>query len=383
MNRFIGRYRTHVDLPYGPSMRRFRLALAVLVVLPACSQGWTGTRTSEGLTTRIISAERIAAPEGARAWQVEYSSETIGGEETSVTGWVAIPEVQGTMPVMAWAHPTAGLGDECAPSRLGGRTPFDFSHELEAGWAVVATDYESLGGPGLHPYLVSESEARSIFDIARAAHELDDRVGTDLLLWGFSQGGHATLSAAALAPELAPDFRIVATVAVAPAVDLIGWPPRALGTLQQGYIVAIVTGFAAAYGLEVGDVLTRNAIDLLDEVKTSCADPTTYGVSRLSSSGAFVVDPTQLEPWATLLTDNSPEYRTIGSPVLLVLGDEDALWPLDLLPTIIGRMCDAGTPVGTSIHLGEDHGSVGGAARGEIHTFLAERLEGLPFETDC
>lgn len=353
------------------------------MVLPACSQGWTGTRTSEDSTSRIISAERIAAPDGARAWQVEYSSETIGGEATSVTGWVAIPEVQGTMPVMAWAHPTAGLGDECAPSRLGGRTPFDFSHELEAGWAVVATDYEGLGGPGLHPYLVSESEARSIFDIARAAHELDNRVGTDLLLWGFSQGGHAALSAAALAPELAPDLHIVATVAVAPAVDLIGWPPQVLGTLQQGYIVAMVAGFAAAYGLEVGDVLTRNAIDLLDEVKTSCADPTSYGVSRLSSSGAFVVDPSQLEPWATLLTDNSPEYRTIGSPVLLVLGDEDELWPVYLLPTIIDRMCDAGTPVATSIHLGEDHGSIGGAARGEIHAFLAERLEGLPFETDC
>ncbi|MEE8498085.1 MAG: lipase family protein [Acidimicrobiia bacterium] len=364
-------------------MRRIRLVLAVLMVLPACSQGWTGNRTSEESTTRIISAERIAAPDGARAWQVEYASETIGGEATSVTGWVAIPEVQGTMPVMAWAHPTAGLGDECAPSLSGGRTPFHFSHELEAGWAVVATDYEGLGGPGLHPYLVSESEARSIFDIARAAHELDDRVGTELLLWGFSQGGHAALSAAALAPDLAPDFHIVATVAVAPAVDLIGWPPQALGTSQQGYIVAMVAGFAAAYGLDVGDVLTRNAMDLLDEVETSCVDPTFYAVARLSSSGAFVVDPSQLEPWATLLTDNSPEYRTIESPVLLVLGDEDELWPVDLLPTIVDRMCDAGTPVATSIHLGEDHGSVGGAARGEIHTFLADRLGGLPFEPDC
>ena len=364
-------------------MRRFRLALAVLVVFPACSQGWTGTHASDDSTSRIISAERITAPDGARAWQVEYASETIDGEPTSVTGWIAIPEVQGTMPVLAWAHPTAGLGDECAPSLAGGRTPFHFSHELEAGWAVVATDYEGLGGPGLHPYLVSESEARSIFDIARAAHELDDRIGTDLLLWGFSQGGHAVLSAAALAPTLAPDLDVIATVAVAPAVDLIGWPSQALGTSQQGYIVAIVAGFAAAYDLEVEDVLTRNAMDLLDEVRTSCADPTLYGVSRLSSSGAFVVDPSQLEPWATLLTDNSPEYRTIESPVLLVLGDEDDLWPIDLLPRIVDRMCRAGTPVLTSIHLGEDHGSVGGAARGEIHTFLADRLEDLPFGTDC
>jgi pimeloyl-ACP methyl ester carboxylesterase len=314
---------------------------------------------------------------------VEYASRTIHGEPTTVTGWIAIPEVQETMPILAWAHPTAGLADECAPSRRGGRTPFDFVPELEAGWAVVATDYEGLGGPGLHPYLVGESEARSIFDIARAARELDGRVGTDLLLWGFSQGGHAALSAAALAPELAPDFDVIGTVAVAPAVDLIGWPPEALGTSQQGYIVAIVAAYAATYGLDASDVLTPTALDLIDEVETSCADPTFYGVSRLTAGGAFVVDPSQLEPWATLLTDNSPEFSTIDSPVLLVLGDEDDLWDLSLLPSILDRMCAAGTPVASSIHIGEGHQSVNGAARGTIHSFLVERAGKQEFVSDC
>jgi pimeloyl-ACP methyl ester carboxylesterase len=300
-----------------------------------------------------------------------------------VTGWIAIPEVQGTMPIMAWAHGTVGLGDDCAPSLAGGRTPFDFTHELEAGWAVVATDYEGLGGPGIHPYLVSKSEARSIFDIARAARELDGRVRPDLLMWGFSQGGHAVMSAAALAADLAPEFTIVASVAVAPAIDLTGWVREALGTSEQGYIAAIVAGYADAYDLDVTDVLTPRAVELLDEVETSCSDPTLFAISNLSSSGAFVVEPTQIEPWASLLVENSPERRTLAGPMLLVVGEQDSLWDASLLPKLVADMCAVGTSVATSIFLGEDHLSINGAARGEIHRFLADRLMGLPFEADC
>ena len=43
---------------------------------------------------------------------------------------------------------------------------------LDAGYVVAATDYEGLGTPGLHPFLVGESEGRSVLDAARAAHGL-------------------------------------------------------------------------------------------------------------------------------------------------------------------------------------------------------------------
>ena len=69
--------------------------------------------------------------------------------------------------------------------------------------------------------------------------------------------------------------------------------------------------------------------------------------------------------------------------VLLVLGDSDDLWPLDLAPRVTERMCTAGTPLATSIVLGADHLSVNSEARGDIATFLAARLAGVPFESEC
>lgn len=363
-------------------MRALALTAAVTVALASCG-GSEPSATSAPEEPRIIDAVRIAAPDGVRAWDVRYRSETITGEPTEVTGWLAIPDAPAGMPIVSWAHPTAGLGDECAPSLAGGRTPFHFADELDAGWAVIATDYEGLGGPGLHPYLVSESEARSIFDLARAAQELDGGVGDRIVLWGFSQGGHASLSAAALAGQLAPEFEVAGAVAVAPAVDLIGWPPAAIGTIEQGYIVAIVAGFAAAYGLDVAEILTPRGLDLLDEVETSCSDPTFYAVAGVAGSEVFRQDPATIDPWAGLLIENSPELHPIDAPVLLVLGDQDRLWDIDMLDVILDRMCGVGTPVATSIHLGEDHLSVSGAARGAIFSFIEARLRSDPFASDC
>lgn len=358
------------------------MVLVVLVVIgSACAAPPSDTTATEA--SRIITAERIAAPEGVRAWNLRYRSETVSGDPTEVTGWVAIPDAPDGMPILAWAHPTSGLDDQCAPSLGGGPTPFHFEAELASGWAIVATDYEGLGGPGLHPYLVSESEARSIFDLARAARELESGVDARIALWGFSQGGHAALAAAGLAPELAPEFEVLGAAAVAPAVDLIGWAPAAVGTVEQGYVVAILRGFAAAYHLDISEILTERAMELLPEVETSCSDPTLYAISGLAGSETFRVDPSTTEPWAGLLIENSPELHTIGVPVLLVVGTEDRLWDIGLLDVITERMCGIGTPVATSIHLGEDHLSVNGAARGAIVSFLEDRRSGEAFESEC
>ena len=57
---------------------------------------------------------------------------------------------------------------------------------LKAGYAVVRTDYEGLGTPGVHPYLVAASEGRSVLDAAAAARsvpdaEVGDRVVDDVI----------------------------------------------------------------------------------------------------------------------------------------------------------------------------------------------------------
>ena len=44
--------------------------------------------------------------------------------------------------------------------------------KFRGSYIVVATDYPGLGTEGIHPYLIGESEARSVLDSVRAAREM-------------------------------------------------------------------------------------------------------------------------------------------------------------------------------------------------------------------
>ena len=79
---------------------------------------------------------------------------------------------------------------------------------LKAGFAVVRTDYQGLGTPGTHEYLVGQDEGHSVLDIVRAARQVDSTLGKRVIIGGHSQGGHAALWAAALAPKWTPELDV-------------------------------------------------------------------------------------------------------------------------------------------------------------------------------
>ena len=130
----------------------------------------------EGEPGTLIRAEVVGVPDltGARLLRVMYLSESVQGERIAVTGLVLHPE--GEPPaegrrVLSWAHGTTGMADRCAPSKeptVATAAPFAEAF-LERGWVVAATDYEGLGTPGRHPYIVGESEGRGTLDIVKAA----------------------------------------------------------------------------------------------------------------------------------------------------------------------------------------------------------------------
>ena len=91
---------------------------------------------------------------------------------------------------------------------------------LKAGYAVVRTDYEGLGTPSAHPYLIGVSEGRAVLDMVRAARKLDRSLGKQVVIAGHSQGGHAALWAGSLAGKWTPELDVRGTLALAPASHL-------------------------------------------------------------------------------------------------------------------------------------------------------------------
>jgi len=339
----------------------------------------------------VIRAVPIAAPPGARAWRVLSHTRALTGEERALSSVVIAPD--GPAPkrgrvVVSWAHGTSGLADQCAPSKdpnAAGNIPW-INDLLAAGYVVAATDYQGLGTPGLHPYLVGESEGRAVLDAARAARNLPTGAGKRVLIAGHSQGGHAALFAGEIAHEYAPELRILGVAPGAPVsdpgrfLDLTGASPATAGFVLMG-----VSGYLIAYPelARMPSILTPEAAVRADLAQSGCAGEVIGTFANDNVSALFAQDLRQNPEWARHLDENAAGHRAAGAPVLVWQGSADTLTPASINADYVREACAEGSTVAYDVYDGADHGSVLGAAHDDVLEFFAARVKGTKPHSDC
>ena len=348
-------------------------------------------------------AERVSAPSGALAWRILYHSRTIHDEDIAVSGIVVAPEAvppEGGFPVIAYAHGTTGLADPCAPSKAarplanGAGAGADAQGDLplpplwEDGYVVVATDYEGLGTPGRHPYIVGGSEGRGVLDSIRAVRALPEaHAGDRAVVVGISQGGHAALFTGELADSYAPDAGLIGVVALAPGAELAQAAMLLLGDESVvGFAVAIGAGFDAAYpSVRLEDILTPKAIAAIDVVDTGCIEDileTYAGPVEETLRLAGLMQP----PWPALLDENTPGRVQTSVPIFVGQGEADALVVPELTDALVARLCAIGDDVTYRRYPDASHGGVTEAAHKDVLGWIEDRLAGRPTRTaggDC
>jgi len=265
-----------------------------------------------------------------------YRGEDQQGDAVAISGTVAVPKgkaPKGGWPVVTWGHGTIGIADACAPSLVGMPGTYDqplMTKWLKAGYAVVRTDYEGLGVPGVtHPYLIGASEGRSMLDMVRAARKLDSSIGKSFVIAGHSQGGHAALWAASLAKKYTPELKLKGTLAFAPASH-IGEQAGLLTALTTQKNLTplasmIVRGIDVADpSLNVGTLLSDQAKVLYPQLDTTCladlGEPTSFG--GLAPADLFAPG-AALEPVVAALQKQDPEDLKPSGPVLIEQGRAD------------------------------------------------------------
>lgn len=323
----------------------------------------------------------------ATVWRILHHSRALDGEDVAVSGLIAVPTgepPEDGWPVASWAHGTTGIADECAPSRtleLGAAAPL-----LERGLLVVATDYEGLGTPGRHPYLVGESQGRGVLDVIRAAQALGPAIGAgdQAILWGHSQGGHAVLFANEIAAEWAPEIELEGTVAGAPPSQL---PLMAdfVGDGPGGFFLAmVVAGWAEAYDeLDPADVLTPAGLERLDAVDGGCARHVAETWGAPTTEALIRPEGAETDPWPRLFEENDPGHRAGTSPVLVIHGGRDEIVPVVTSALLVDRMCEVGQPVQRLVYDDADHTSVVPSSLGDMLEWIDGRLAGQPAPDDC
>ena len=283
---------------------------------------------------------RVALPSASKTMLVLYRSLDPKGKPIAVSGTIDLPKgkaPKGGFKFISWAHGTTGAADACAPSRNASGGPADgyiayatatYDSWLKAGYAVLRTDYEGLGTPGPHRYLVGPSEGRGVVDIALAARQLYPTLSEDWVIGGHSQGGHAALFAASLAPKLAPKLNMKGVFAFAPASHIyeesqlipnLGVPFKGL----TGLAIMILNSAAREAGVNPSALVRPEIAKKLPQLEKVCAAQ--LGTKALFGDYA----PNQvLKPGVSLaglekvLKAMNPNVK-INVPVLILQGLDD------------------------------------------------------------
>ena len=270
-------------------------------------------------------------------------------------------------PIVTWAHGTTGIADSCAPSRTsdhGGYSHPLLQRWIKAGYAVVQTDYEGLGTPGDHPYLIGASEGRSVLDAVLAARQVNPGISKTFAISGHSQGGQAALFAAALAPKWTPSLKLKGTVAFAP-VSHLSTQAQALssvGTTSLSGLAAMILRGAdiANPSLNLAAILTPQAAALYPQTLTACLDaldqPSSFGglpANQLVQAGANITPLVN-----ALVADDDPDGLTIKSPLQIEQGSADTTVFPAFTQSLVQELTSKGAKPVYKTYDGLTHGSV-------------------------
>jgi pimeloyl-ACP methyl ester carboxylesterase len=338
----------------------------------------------------LVWARKVAnpLPQAGRTWTLLYRSTSLRGKAIGVSGFVMLPKGKPPKhgwPVVSWAHGTSGIADSCAPSRdpKGPYTFYaatQFSAWLKAGYAIANTDYEGLGTPGVHPYLLGRSAGRGVVDIVRASRQIDGRLSKRYVIAGHSQGGQAALFAAAIGPKWAPELNLRGVAAYAPASHL-GLLSRVLPTYTtpsglSGLAAMVLRGVSSVYpDVKPSEIASDRALALFPQIDKVCLGPLNSASSFGGLAPAELVRPgANLDPLNKILDAQNPNLK-IAAPILLAQGLSDTT----VLPFMTNQL-DTELVAGKNkvkylTYDGIEHVGVVAAADQPTRKFFAARLK--------
>jgi acetyl esterase/lipase len=335
------------------------------------------------------------SPPGSKAWKILYVSTGLDGELIEVSGVVVAPDLPAPVArrhVVAWAHPTTGVADNCAPSVFQGF--FDTVPHLPAlialDYVVAATDYPGLGTPGVHPYLVGVSEARGVLDAVRAARQIEKAgAGKRFVVWGHSQGGHAALFAGQLAKEYAPELTLAGVAAIAPATELMTLLSDDLSERAGRVLGAYALwSWSRVYGATLDGVVGSDRIPIIDRIARDCIETEGEGYRILFDSLVLPADFVKAEtlasePWSHLIAENRPGQSPTGAPIYVAQGTEDLIVRPSVTADFVEELCRKGERVQLDVLPGTGHMRASRVSATAAIRWMRGRFDGARAPSNC
>jgi dipeptidyl aminopeptidase/acylaminoacyl peptidase len=254
---------------------------------------------------------------------------------------------------------------------------------------VVATDYPGLGTDGIHPYLIGESEARSVLDSVRAAREMPNTGASNrFAVWGHSQGGHAALSTGEVAARYAPDLKLVGVAAAAPATYLVELFDADEST-EQDLLAMTILSWTRLENTPPATLVEPQAMAAFERTAKDCIESVAE-FEQISSdesplkSGPFLkADPSKTEPWKGIMLRNTPGQAPAGAPVFIAQGTADTTVEPAITKRFGEALCAQGVRVSFVPLPGVTHTLAARDSANAALNWMTERFRGAPAPSSC
>ena len=333
------------------------------------------------------------APDGASAWRIRYRSLDHKNAPVEVTGIVIVPAspapAQGR-DIVSWGRGTVGLAPVCAPSKTPSKmfekTP-GIRDLLKLGYVVVASDFADPDSGSVHPYLVGLAEAHAMLDVVRAAETMPEaKAGRRYALSGESEGAHAALWAAKLAPTYAPGLDLVGIAVAAPPTDLVA----NFQQINSPYVHALLTGYVAeswskVYGIPLSTFANAFGRVIIRKLAKDC---TRFDLGSAFLNTSLLILAHQVPeslgaPWKEKMEANSVKPWHMSAPLLIAQGGKDDVVMPDLTRKFAVASCRMGDDVQVIFKPDGGHLTIADAASAATVDWISARFEGKPTMSDC
>jgi hypothetical protein len=269
-------------------------------------------------------------------YKVNYMTQHPNGSMVEVSGGLAIPTgLTCAVPLSSYQHGTIAAKTD-APSQGSDEGLLGVLY-ASVGIACALPDYIGLGdSEDFHLYVHADSEARASMDLVLGAHDLQEELGYTLngqhVIWGYSQGGHATMALQKLwEEEYSDDYDLVASAPMSGPYDLSGVQAEVITSDEfyptPGYVPYVILSYQAVYGNlydDIGDLFIEPYASMIPDLFDGI-NGMGYINNQLPSIPNQMLQPDLLEDF-----QSNPD-----NPIRLALEDNDLLdWTPETLTRI-------------------------------------------------
>jgi pimeloyl-ACP methyl ester carboxylesterase len=316
-----------------------------------------------GALLRSEPLKDVTLPAGMRGWRILYATTVDDNTPAMAVATVFAPTdlPAGPRPIIAWGHATTGLLQKCMPSLFSAPSAGIPGRDriVKAGWVVVETDYSFAEKGGPHPYLIGEGEARAALDAVRAARQMSElTLDKRMVVWGYSQGGHAALWTGIIGPHYAPELEILGVAAIAPATNIKNNLAMNVA-VDKRFGPYLALAFSRFYpDIVFEEAIRPEALDAARQIVNLCDALPPEDSERIEALVATFDGPalatSSNKALQARLEQNTPS-ALIKAPVVIAQGLADNVVPPAATDAYVEERCSAGQRLEYWTFVGRDH----------------------------